>query len=83
LAIKLGGIELATPGDVIVGGTAYGVVFAIDAFFFSGGATSAQSAGAAAAAALGVKYGVQKYIARRNAKRLEDKSSSSDDEPKT
>jgi hypothetical protein len=69
LAIKLGDLELATPGDVVVGGTAYGVAFAVDAFFFSGGATSAESAGAAAAAALGLKYGIQKALAWRRARK--------------
>ncbi len=78
MAIKLGDLELATPGDVIVGGTTYGVVFAIDAFYFSGGATSAQSAGAAAVAALGVKYGIQGLLSRRRARQdaqLEERKS--------
>lgn len=50
VAIKIGGLELATTGDVIVGGLTYGTAFAIDAFFFTGGAASAEVAGAAAAA---------------------------------
>lgn len=83
MAIKLGGIELATPGDIIVGGTTYGVVFAVDAFFFSGGATSAQSAGAATAAALGAKYGIQKLIAHRRRHELEDKRSPQDNPQST
>ena len=64
MAIKIGDLELATPGDVVVGGLAYGVAFATDAFFFSGGATSAETAGAAAAAALGAKYAVQDLVRR-------------------
>jgi len=59
MAFKIGDLELGTPGDVIVGGLAYGAAFAIDALFFTGGATSAEVAGATAAAALGAKYAVQ------------------------
>jgi len=65
MAIKLGGLELGTPGDIIVGGGAYAVGFAVDAFFFSGGATSATTAGACAAGALSVKYAIQGALSRR------------------
>ena len=50
---------------MIVGGPAYGAAFAIDAFFFTGGATSAEVAGAAAVAALGAKYAVQSWRVHR------------------
>lgn len=64
MSLKIGDMELATPGDVLVGGLAYGITFAVDAFFFSGGATSAESAGAAAAGALGAKYAIQEGLWR-------------------
>lgn len=57
--INIGGIELATPGDVAVGGIAYATGFAVDAFFFSGGVTSGATGGACTAGALGVKYSIQ------------------------
>jgi len=64
---------------VIVGGPAYGAAFAIDAFFFTGGATSAEVAGAAAVAALGAKYAVQSL--RRWRKKPYEALPKSDDKP--
>lgn len=64
MPFKIGGLELATRGDMIVGGLAYGTTFAIDAFFFTGGATSSEAAGAAAAGALGAKYAIQESLRR-------------------
>jgi ABC-type Co2+ transport system permease subunit len=58
MAFKIGDLELITPGDIFIGGLAYGAAFAIDAFFFTDGATSAEVANAATMAALGTKYGV-------------------------
>ena len=60
--MNIGGIELATPGDIIVGGLSFAGGFAVDAFFFSGGATSAEVGGATMAGALGVKYAIQKMF---------------------
>ena len=60
MAIKIAGLELATAGDIIVAGGAYGVGFAVDALFFSGGATSAEVAGASAIGALSLKYAIQR-----------------------
>ncbi|MDQ3774978.1 MAG: hypothetical protein M3461_11760 [Pseudomonadota bacterium] len=59
MAFKIGDLELATPGDIFIGGLAYGAAFTIDAFFFPDGANSAEVANAATIAALGTKYGVQ------------------------
>lgn len=60
--MNIGGIELATRGDIIVGGLSFAGGFAVDAFFFSGGATSAAAGGATMAGALGVKYAIQKMF---------------------
>ena len=65
MAIKLGELELATAGDVVVAGFAYGIGFAVDAFFFPGGAECGAVAGASAASAIGVKYAVQTLLAKR------------------
>jgi hypothetical protein len=89
MAIKLGGLELATPGDIVVGGGAYAIGFAVDAFFFSGGATSATTAGACAAGALSLKYAVQTALGskKRAPERKADEPSvdtnQSDGKPKT
>lgn len=56
--IRIGAVELATPGDVAVGGLAYAIGFGVDAFFFSHGVTSGATAGACAAGALGAKYSI-------------------------
>lgn len=67
--MKIGGIELATPGDIIVGGAGYMCGFAVDAFFFTGGAASAEVAGATAMGALSAKYAVQKGWEKLRARR--------------
>lgn len=59
MAFKIAGLELATPGDVIIVGSAYGAAFVIDAFFFTGGASSTEVAGATAITALSAKFAVQ------------------------
>ena len=62
MPLKIGGMQLTTPGDIIVGGGAYAAGFAIDAFFFSGGATSAEAGAASAIGALSTKYAAQKAV---------------------
>lgn len=59
MAVKIGNLEFATAGDLIVGGGAFALGFGVDAFFFSGGATSTEAGGACAAGALAAKYAVQ------------------------
>jgi hypothetical protein len=68
MPIKLGGLEIASTGDLVVGGAAYAVGFAVDAFFFPGGASSPEVAGATAIAGLAIKYAVHgaiRYSRRR------------------
>jgi hypothetical protein len=79
VAFKIGDLELGTPGDVIVGGLTYGTAFAIDAFFFTGGAASAEVAGAAAAAALGAKYAIQESWRRWRGKPPKEPPKSNDE----
>lgn len=64
MTLKIGDLELATPGDIIVGGGAFAATFAIDAFYFPDGASSVESAGAAAIGALAFKYAVQEIFRR-------------------
>lgn len=68
MPIKLGGLEIASTGDLIAGGGAYAAGFAIDSFLFPGGATSSEVAGACAIAGLALKYAVEalvRYLRRR------------------
>ena len=67
--MKIGEIELTTPGDIIVGGAGYVCGFAVDAFFFIDGAASAEVAGATAMGALSVKYAVQTGWGKLRARR--------------
>ncbi len=64
MGIKVGNLEFATAGDLIVGGGAFSIGFGIDAFLFSGGATSTEAGGASMAGALALKYGIQKAFER-------------------
>jgi hypothetical protein len=64
VAIKFGGIELATRGDLIAAGTGYVVGFAVDSFFFIGGESSASTASACAVGALSLKYAVETLVDR-------------------
>jgi len=64
MSLKFGDLELATPGDIIVGGGAFACAFAVDAFFFPEGASSVESAGASAIGALALKYATQELLRR-------------------
>lgn len=76
--MNIGGVELATPGDIIVGGLSFAGGFAVDAFFFSGGATSSEVGGATMAGALGVKYAIQKIFFGRETTPPEENVSDDD-----
>jgi hypothetical protein len=60
--MNIGGIDVHTPGDIIVVGAGFAAGFAVDAFFFSGGVTASETGAATAMAALSSKYAVQKFI---------------------
>jgi hypothetical protein len=69
MAVKFGNLEFATAGDLIAGGGAFAVGFAVDSFLFSGGATSTETGGACAAGALAGKYAAQKVWRRLRKKK--------------
>jgi hypothetical protein len=69
MAIKVGDLESATRGDLIVGGGAFALGFGADAFFFSDGATSTETGAACMAGALAAKYAVQEVLRRVRRKR--------------
>lgn len=76
--MNIGEIELVTPGDIIVGGLSFSTSFAVDAFFFSGGATSVEVGGATMAGTLGAKYAIQMMFFGR--KKTPPQESVSDDD---
>ena len=64
--MKFAGLELNTPGDIIVGGISFAAGSAADAFFFSGGMTSTAVGGATAIGALGIFQAIKKiWYARK------------------
>jgi len=60
--LKIGGVNLTTPGDVIVGGAAYVCGFTTDALFFSGGVTSGEVGAASMIGAIAAKYAAQEAL---------------------
>jgi hypothetical protein len=83
MAVRFGGLELATRGDLVAAGAGYVVGFAIDSFFFPGGESSASTAGAFAIGALTAKYAAQTLWERLRSRNTETAIEEQSEQPQT